>query len=65
MPNHSNSVVRSVQVWSVVRSVLIQSVGLAGLAAFIEGVRQIYTPAALIVGGALVVFWTIMKVRAT
>jgi hypothetical protein len=50
--------------WSLVRAATVQLIGLAGVAAIIEGVRQIYHPAALIVGGALAVLWTILKVRS-
>ncbi len=48
-----------------VRAASIQVTGLGGFVVFIEGIRQVYQPAALIVGGALVVAWTIMKVRST
>jgi hypothetical protein len=51
--------------WPYIRSGVIQSVGLAGFAIFIEGIREIYSPAAMIVGGGLLVLWTIMKVRST
>jgi uncharacterized membrane protein YraQ (UPF0718 family) len=47
----------------VLRSVVVQGIGLGGLVAFIEGIRQIYEPAALVVGGALVVAWAILKMR--
>lgn len=50
-------------VWLARRSVLVQSIGLAGFLTFLEGIRRIYEPAALIVGGGLVVLWTILKVR--
>ena len=48
-----------------VAAIAVQLIGLVGLATFIEGIREIYQPAALITGGALVVLWTIMKVRAS
>jgi hypothetical protein len=35
--------------------------GLAGFGAFVEGLRQVYPPAALMVGGALVVAWAVLK----
>lgn len=47
----------------VLSSVAVQGVGLGGFAIFIEGIRQIYQPAAMIVGGGLMIAWTILKVR--
>jgi len=41
----------------------VQAVGLAGLAAFLEGVKRIHEPSAWIVGGALVVVWAVLKSR--
>lgn len=46
------------------RYALVQCVGLIGVALFVEGVRQIYQPAALMVSGALIVVWTVLKVRS-
>lgn len=51
------------RVWPMLRSALIQGVGLAGLGVFLAGIHRIYEPAAMIVGGALAVTWTILKVR--
>lgn len=53
----------STRAWDVVRGVTVQVIGLSGFAVFIEGIREIHTPTAMIVGGGLVVFWTILKVR--
>jgi hypothetical protein len=39
----------------------VSFVGLAGVAAFVEGVRRIHVPAAFMVGGALLVAWAILK----
>lgn len=61
----ARSVVFCRRVWPIARSAIIQSVGLAGFAMFIEGIRRIYEPAALMVCGAALVGWTIMKVRRT
>jgi hypothetical protein len=52
------------RMWPIVRSAFIQLIGLAGFAVAVEGIRRIYQPAALIIGGGLVVLWTILKVRA-
>jgi hypothetical protein len=45
------------------RQTLIDVVGLAGLAAVAEGMRQIYPPAALIVIGAGLLIWAVMASR--
>lgn len=50
--------------WARGRHVLVQGIGLAGFAIFVEGIRQIYQPAALVIGGGLVVVWTVLKVRS-
>jgi hypothetical protein len=52
-------------VLNTLRTGAVQVIGLGGFAVFIEGIREIYQPAALIVGGGLVVTWTILKVRRT
>lgn len=51
------------KIWPYLRSLTVQSVGLFGFAAFLFGIWQIYQPAALVVGGALLVVWTILKMR--
>jgi hypothetical protein len=51
------------RMWPIVRSATVQLIGLAAFVVFVEGIRRIYQPAAMIVGGGLVVFWTILKVR--
>lgn len=51
--------------WPHVASALVQTVGLAGFTAFLYGVWQIHRPTTWIIGGALVVLWTILKVRST
>lgn len=48
---------------SLMGPVLVQSIGLAGFVVFVEGIRQIHQPAAMIVGGGIVVAWTVLKVR--
>ncbi len=57
--------IKSKITWPFVRAVTVQLVGLGGVAAVIEGIREIYSPVALIAGGGAVVVWTIMKVRST
>ncbi len=47
-----------------IESALVQCVGLIGFGTFIAGVWLMHRPAALIVGGALLVGWTVMKVRS-
>lgn len=59
----SKNVVSSSRFTPVLRSLAIQAVGLAGTGAVLEGIRQIYPPLALIVGGAAAVAWTVAKVR--
>ncbi len=39
----------------------VQLVGLAGFAAFVEGVRRVYVPAAFMLAGALLVAWAVVK----
>lgn len=41
----------------------VQGAGFLGLIAFLEGVRRVHEPSALIVGGALVVVWAVLKSR--
>lgn len=43
---------------------MVHMVGLLGTASVVEGVRQMYAPAAWIVGGVFAMAWTVMKVRA-
>lgn len=50
--------------WPYLRSFVVQSIGLLGVGSFIYGFLLIYPPAAWIVGGALVVVWTMLKMRS-
>lgn len=47
----------------LMRSVVVQTVGLVGYAAFLYGLWSIYWPAAFVVGGALLMLWAILKMR--
>lgn len=51
------------RVVQVIPVVGVQVVGLVGLAALVEGVRQVYPPAAFIIGGTLAVVWAVLKSR--
>lgn len=46
-----------------VRLVFVQSVGLAGFIACVEGLRQVHPALALVAGGAAAVTWAILKSR--
>ena len=54
---------KSSHVWETFKLLTVQAVGLVGFVAFVEGVRQMYPPAAFVTGGALAVLWAILKAR--